>query len=140
MVNLGQLARERWGDDAVAIGFSSYEGSVIAGASWGAPMERMPVPAARSDSTDAALHEASDGEDALLLFDGRGGALARESVQRAIGVVYDPARERWGNYVPTRLGLRYDGLVHVDRSSALHPLGLHPERPREPPDTYPWGL
>jgi erythromycin esterase-like protein len=140
MVNVGQLARERWGDDAVAIGFSSYEGSVIAGASWGAPMERMPVPAARSDSTDAALHEASDGEDALLLFDGRGGALARESVQRAIGVVYDPSRERWGNYVPTRLGLRYDGLVHVDRSSALHPLGLHPERPREPPDTYPWGL
>jgi erythromycin esterase-like protein len=140
MVNVGQLARERWGNEVVSFGFSSYRGSVIAGAEWGAPMERMPVPAARRDSTDAALHVATDSGDAFVLFDGSAGALARTSVQRAIGVVYHPERERWGNYVPTRLAMRYDGLVHIDRSSALHPLGLLPERPTEPPDTYPWGL
>jgi erythromycin esterase-like protein len=140
MVNVGQLARERWGDDAVSIGFSSYEGTVIAGSSWGAPMERMAVPAARADSSDAALHEATNAGDAVLVFEEPAGPAARPSVQRAIGVVYDPERERWGNYVPTRLALRYDALVHIDRSSALHPLGLHPERPKEPPDTYPWGL
>ncbi len=140
MVNLGQLARERWGHEVVAIGFSSYQGDVIAGASWGAPMERMPVPAARPDSADAVLHEATEAADSLLLFDGSAGPAARETVQRAIGVVYEPSRESWGNYVPTRLALRYDGLIHIDRSSALHPLGLHPEPPKEPPDTYPWGL
>jgi erythromycin esterase-like protein len=86
------------------------------------------------------LHEATDSGDALVLFEVSTGPLARESVQRAIGVVYNPERESWGNYVPTRLAARYDGLVHIDRSSALHPLGLHPERPKEPPDTYPWGL
>jgi erythromycin esterase-like protein len=100
----------------------------------------MPVPAARADSAEAALHEATNSSDAVLVFEGSEGPAARESVQRAIGVVYEPERERWGNYVPTRLALRYDALVHVDHSSALHPLGLHPERPIEPPDTYPWGL
>jgi erythromycin esterase-like protein len=140
MVNIGQLARERWGADAVAVGFSTYEGGVIAGRSWGAPMERMPVPSARSDSTEAALHEAGDGGDALVLLDQPHGTLSRRYGHRAIGVVYDPSRESWGNYVPTRLGLRYDALVHVDRSSPLRPLGLEPERPREPPETFPWGL
>jgi erythromycin esterase-like protein len=58
---------------------------------------------------------------------------------RAIGVVYDPARERAGNYVPTDLPARYDALLHVDRTQALHPLHVRPRRPG-PPETYPWGL
>ncbi len=48
MVNVGQLAREERGDeDVVLVGFGSYRGSVIAGARWGAPMQRMTVPPAR---------------------------------------------------------------------------------------------
>jgi erythromycin esterase-like protein len=140
MVNIGQLARERWDDDVVAIGFSSWAGSVIAGREWGAPMERMPVPPARGESADAALHEATAASDSVLVWDGAGGALDRAYGHRAIGVVYDPTRERLGNYVPTILARRYDALVHIDRSTALRPLGLQPERPTEPPDTYPWGL
>ena len=47
MVNVGQLAREERGDeDVVLVGFGSYRGSVIAGARWGAPMQRMTVPPA----------------------------------------------------------------------------------------------
>src|SRR5690606_24609240 len=39
-INLGQLVREQKGkDDTVLVGFGSYEGTVIAGKSWGAPME-----------------------------------------------------------------------------------------------------
>jgi erythromycin esterase len=38
--NIGQLARERWGEsDVVLVGFGSHRGSVIAGKSWGAEME-----------------------------------------------------------------------------------------------------
>ena len=48
MVNVGQLARERWDDNGVVlVGFGSHRGSVIAGDEWGAPMRRMPVPPAR---------------------------------------------------------------------------------------------
>ena len=48
MVNVGQLAREERGDEADEHDvFGSYRGSVIAGARWGAPMQRMTVPPAR---------------------------------------------------------------------------------------------
>ena len=47
LVNVGQLARERWGEEEVVlVGFGSHRGSVVAGARWGAPMERMRVPPA----------------------------------------------------------------------------------------------
>ena len=35
---------------------------------------------------------------------------------RAIGVVYDPEYESWGNYVPTRLSQRYDAFVWCDQT------------------------
>lgn len=45
-VNLGQLARERYGDkDTVLIGFGTYRGAVIAGQEWDAPWQEMRVPA-----------------------------------------------------------------------------------------------
>src|SRR5262249_46999761 len=71
MVNIGQLARERWGEDAVLVGFSTHRGSVIAGDAWDAPAERMTVPEAREGSWDELLHRAG-GEDMLLLLDGKG--------------------------------------------------------------------
>jgi erythromycin esterase-like protein len=61
--------------------------------------------------------------------------------QRAIGVVYHPEYERFGNYVPSVLPRRYDGFIYLDRTQALHPLHevqLHEER--EVPETYPSGV
>ena len=140
MVNVGQLVREAHADDEVFIlGFGSHRGNVIAGDAWDAPMRRMPVPPARAGSWEDAFHEAGP-EDRLLLtadladveaaWDPRG--------HRAIGVVYDPDHERWGNYVPTVLPARYDAFLHVDRSEALHPLRI-PVRHDEAPETYPFG-
>jgi hypothetical protein len=58
---------------------------------------------------------------------------------RAIGVVYDPKREAWGNYVPTRLPERYDAFLFLDETRALRPLaGIEPSG-EMPPETYPWG-
>src|ERR1051325_9691082 len=51
MVNVGQLVRLRHADKGVIlVGFGSYQGSVIAGREWEAPMERMPVPPAQERS------------------------------------------------------------------------------------------
>ena len=139
MVNVGQLARERFGRDAVVlVGFGSHRGSVIAGRSWGAPMERMAMPPARAGSWDDVLHQSLEG-DGLLLTDRLPEAAAQPRGQRAIGVVYDPGAERHGNYVSTRLPERYDAFVYLDHTQALHPLGVAPESTR-PPATYPWGL
>jgi erythromycin esterase-like protein len=143
MVNVGQLARERWGEDQVAlVGFGSYEGSVIAGDAWGAPMRRIPVPPAQRGSFEELLHQ-NDARDALLLFDPEDEAtqetLGQPRGHRAIGVVYHPEREQYGNYVPTVLPRRYDAFLYLDRTTALHPLHLQPRDDHEPPETYPTG-
>ncbi|UOY01708.1 erythromycin esterase family protein [Blastococcus sp. PRF04-17] len=131
MVNVGQLLRERYGrDDVVLVGFGGHRGGVIAGAGWGAQMARMPVPEARRGSLEALLHDRL-GADALLVWprQDRPGWLDRPLDHRAIGVVYRPERERWGNYVPTVLGERYDAFLYLEDTAPLRP--LHLERPDE---------
>jgi erythromycin esterase-like protein len=139
MVNVGQLLRERHGrDDVVLVGLGGYRGAVVAAEAWGAQMGRMPVPPARPGSMEALLHEAV-GEDALFVWPrgDRSPWLDRRLDHRAIGVVYRPEREKWGNYVPTVLGDRYDAFLHLEETSPLQP--LHLERPEEhvPPAAHP---
>ncbi|HEX8330669.1 MAG TPA: erythromycin esterase family protein [Hymenobacter sp.] len=141
MVNIGQLAREKLGRDRVfSIGFGSYQGSVIAGKEWGAPMEKITVPAATRNSWEGQLHSQLGGENGLLLSaEIRNDARLRQSVpHRAIGVVYRPQFEQFGNYVPSLLPDRYDAFLFLDRTQALHPLAIHPAE-QGPPDLYPWG-
>jgi erythromycin esterase-like protein len=141
MVNIGQLAREAYGDEVVIAGFSSYAGSVVAGEHWGAPMKRIGVPEARPGSWEEVLHEASPEDKLLLLegFDEVPGALERRG-HRAIGVVYRPEREAFGNYVPTVLPYRYDAMLYIDRSHALNPLHMAPVPDHEVPETFPSGM
>ena len=141
MVNIGQLAREAYGGEVVIAGFSSYAGSVIAGQQWGAPMERMRVPEAKRGSWEHLFHQAG-AEDKLLLmegFDEVEGALDSRG-HRAIGVVYHPEREAYGNYVPTVLPYRYDAMLYIDRSHALSPLHMEPAPEHEVPETFPSGM
>lgn len=42
--------------------------------------------------------------------------------QRAIGVIYKPEHERFGNYVPTVLSQRYDSLIFINKTGALRPI------------------
>jgi erythromycin esterase len=140
MVNVGQLVRERHGPDGVVlVGFGSHRGTVIAGSEWGAPPEVMPVPAAQEGSWEDVLHHAEVGDCLLLMDELRGMTAAqRGRGHRAIGVVYHPERET-GNYVPTVLPDRYDALLFIDASRALHP--LHSEAgAADHPDLYPWGF
>jgi erythromycin esterase len=140
MVNVGQLVRsQRSQDGVVLVGFGSYEGSVIAGKEWDAPMEVMPVPEARRDSWEAEFHR-TIGKDGLLIFPENDDQdpFRRVQAHRAIGVVYDPEQERWGNYVSTSLSQRYDAFLYIDKTHALHPLHIEPDAHLNPPETYPW--
>ncbi|MEV0231942.1 erythromycin esterase family protein [Nonomuraea sp. NPDC050786] len=139
MTNLGQLARERHGGEAVLVGFGSHHGSVVAADRWGAQHHVMRVPPARPASLEALLHEAVAGPEALFVVPPEGsGAGSRAAFydepmgHRAIGVVYHPERERWGNYVPTVMGRRYDAFIWLDATKALHPLHGEPWHDAEP--------
>jgi erythromycin esterase len=139
MVNVGQLMRERHGEsDVVLVGFGSHHGSVVAGRSWGAPAERMGVPAARQGSIEALMHDSLTAESALFVFpDALPTWATDDRSHRAIGVVYRPEAERWGNYVTTILGRRYDAFLWLDETTALAPLGVDGE-PGEL-ETWPFG-
>ena len=141
LLNVGQLVREQHNEEEVVlVGFGSYQGSVIAGRSWGAPMQVMPVPPAVAHSVEEMLHTISP-ENKLLIFNQS--PAFQEFFRgwlghRAIGVVYNPERER-GNYVPTKLTSRYDAFLYLDKTSALHPLRLKPQGDLMP-ETYPFGM
>lgn len=144
MVNVGQLVREAHGGDGVVlVGFGTHRGTVVAGEEWGLPMERMRVPPARPGSWEDVLH-ATDRGDILLLFDGSEDSgiegLARPLDHRAIGVVYDPAREAWGNYVPTIVPRRYDAFIHIDESRAVDALHMPVKVDGEALETWPSGM
>jgi erythromycin esterase-like protein len=65
--------------------------------------------------------------------------LWRMRTNRAIGVIYDPERER-SNYVPTLLPSRYDDFIYIDTTKALRPLHVHIQEDADYPETFPWGV
>jgi erythromycin esterase len=141
MINIGQLAREAYGPgDVYLIGFGTYGGTVIAGQEWSALMQEMDVPPAREGSFEYGLHQEA-ARDRYLLFGANDLQRKYHSAMhhRAIGVVYNPERERQSNYVPSIMAERYDALIYLDETRALHPLHLKPHS-EEVPDLYPFGL
>lgn len=141
LFNVGQLVREQHRDEGVVlVGFGSYEGAVVAGDFWGGEMKKMKLPRAIEGSVEHLLHRHSK-ENKLLIF--QDDSPLKEIFQewmghRAVGVVYDPNRER-GNYVPSILSDRYDAFLFLDKTQALHPLHLKPDG-NLTPETYPFGI
>ncbi|MDN4494381.1 erythromycin esterase family protein [Ureibacillus aquaedulcis] len=123
LFNVGQLMREQYGmDNTYAIGFGTYEGTVIAADSWGDPMEVIEVPPSKLSTWEGQLH-AAGAEDKILLFNEENREIFNDWIgHRAIGVVYNPAFEAYGNYVPSRVGSRYDAFIYIDHTNALKPL------------------
>ena len=122
--NTGELLRKEYGPSHVFIvGFGSFQGSVIAAEKWGNPYQKMQVPAAVAGSWEEILHE--QGAFNKIIF-------SREIIrnrnlngwinQRAIGVVYQPKREKLGNYMPSIIPQRYDAFLFIDQTNALHPI------------------
>ncbi|MDX5420017.1 MAG: erythromycin esterase family protein [Hymenobacteraceae bacterium] len=139
MYNIGQLAREKYGRDKVKlVGFGTYQGSVIASKSWGAPMQKMEVPPAKEGSWEHMLHEMSTDDKIILSRDLIGiPELEQRIPHRAIGVVYDPKMEHMGNYVPTFIQDRYDAFLYFDETEGVHPLHMKVRGAKEP-ELYPW--
>lgn len=142
MVNVGQLLKEQYADQGVvAVGFGSYKGSVIAGRNWGDTMRKINVPEAEEESWEHLFHLASNKQNRLLLMNKirEEKCLSDYIGHRAIGVVYNPEHERFGNYVPTILPKRYDAFLYLDETTALHPIHIQPEG-SQIPETYPFGM
>ncbi|TWF34961.1 erythromycin esterase-like protein [Chitinophaga polysaccharea] len=141
MYNIGELARLKYGDDKVVlVGFGSYKGTVIAGSRWGASMQKMQVPPAFEGSWEHLLHTAGNHNKLLIMSDFNHDVFMENHIgHRAIGVVYHPQYEKYGNYVPTILPLRYDAFIYINETTALHPLHIQPDG-HQMPETFPFGV
>jgi len=140
--NIGEMTRLRHeAEGVVLVGFSTNRGTVIAGSEWDAPMRVMDLPPAREESFEDLLLRAANG-DALFLFGGARSPLSllQPRGHRAVGVVYHPEYERFGNYVPTVLPRRYDALLFIEETRALTPLHVRVEHRHEPAETFPFGV
>ena len=144
-LNIGQLCREHFGDDAALIGFGTHTGTVAAASDWDGEMEIKRVRPSRSDSVERLFHDS--GLPALLLDlrDARHQALrqrlAEARLERFIGVIYRPDTELMSHYSEVSLPQQFDAYVWFDQSTAVTPLPA--DRTREErgvPETYPFAV
>jgi len=141
-LNVGQLVRQKYGDAAVLVGFTTYTGTVTAANNWDEPGERKQVRPALPDSYELEFHETGIPRFFLPLTNGSGTSpLTRQRLERAIGVIYRPQTERVSHYFRADLPRQFDAVFHFDETRALEPLEL-PEgwHDVEPPETFPSGL
>jgi erythromycin esterase-like protein len=141
--NVGQLVRERHGNEAVLVGFSTYTGTVTASSDWGAQAERKRVRPALAESYEALFHEVGVPRFLLPLRDGGRAvnALREARLERAIGVIYRPETERQSHYFYAHLPAQFDAVLHFDETRAVEPLERTARwETGEAPETYPTGI
>jgi erythromycin esterase-like protein len=142
-LNIGQLARERYGRDAVLVGLATHHGTVTVASGWDGPAERKRVRPALSGSYEAMFHATQLARFLLTLRDDDGvaEALWNPRLERAIGVIYLPETERMSHYFHARLSDQFDAALYFDETRAVEPL----ERTAtweagEVPETFPFGV
>src|SRR5205085_3180382 len=141
--NVGQLVRQRYGNQAVLVGFSTHSGTVTAASNWDGPAERKRVRPALAGSYETLFHDV--GRSRFMLDLRHGGAAAealwQQRLERAIGVIYLPQSERVSHYFYATMPEQFDVVLHFDETRAVEPL----ERTAgweagEAPDTFPFGV
>jgi erythromycin esterase-like protein len=141
--NLGQLAREKYGNDEVRlIGFTTYTGTVTAADNWDEPAQLKKVRPGMNSSYELFFHEVGIPNFFLDLRDEEIRSVFRGALlERAIGVIYRPETERVSHYFEARLAEQFDGVIHFDLTRAVQPLDKVASWSREDaPETYPEGV
>ena len=140
--NIGELCRTAFGRDAVLIGMATDRGEVAAADNWDEPMRVKQVVPSRADSWEhlflragvpASLTDWRNGQSELRP------ALAQPRLERAIGVIYRPLTERQSHYFRAILAEQFDGLIWLEETGAVTPIGPQQTDPQMVPDTYPFG-
>lgn len=142
-LNVGQLTRQLHGDDAVLVGFTTYEGTVTAAHEWDEPPRLRAVRPGLPGSYERLFHDVGIPDFLLRIRDDEAlqDALDEPRLERAIGVIYRPETERMSHYFDARLSEQFDAVIHYDRTHAVRPLERWPVlEAEEPPETYPTGL
>jgi erythromycin esterase-like protein len=149
-LNIGQLAKERFGEEARLIGFGTHSGTVAAADDWDEPMKIKRVNPSLPESHERKSHETHLPRFLLdmrenVMDEGPREELMEPRLERFIGVIYRPETERWSHYSEAILPRQFDAWLWFDETHAVTPLA----RDAQPTDpyvlsgedvTYPFGL
>ena len=142
-LNIGQLLKKKYGEQAFLLGFSTYKGTVTAAEEWGKSAKSMGVTPALEESWEHIFHQVSTNQFSLF-FDKQEVKNALDSIspklQRAIGIIYKPETERYSHYFYSNISSQFDGIIHIDATTALSPLDTASLKDEEPPETFPNAL
>jgi len=146
-INIGQLTKEKFGEQARLIGFGTHSGTVAAADDWEEPMQIKRVRASLPDSYERMSHGSGVERFLLDLRPGETGDGVRQDLieprlERFIGVIYRPETERWSHYSHAILPKQFDAWLWFDETRAVTPLPAE-WRPGEAPsveETYPFGV
>ena len=139
-LNIGQLCKDKFGHDAVSIGFSTARGAVLAADDWGEEPRVMNINAPLSGSWERVFADAGLARSLTAWRDDPDLAaeLDQPRPERAIGVIYRPQSERVSHYFNARLSHQFDAMTWFGETHPVTPL---PGRPSEgAPDIYPFGV
>jgi erythromycin esterase-like protein len=139
--NVGQLVREKYGDDAYLVGFMTDHGTVAAASSWGGPMQVKSLQPTRSDSYETLFHQTGIENFFLPLRNQKEDLieeLKQPRLERAVGVLYLPQSERSSHYFKANLPEQFDEICWIDNTTAVTPTEF--VIANEEPDTYPFGI
>jgi protein-L-isoaspartate(D-aspartate) O-methyltransferase len=139
-LNIGQLVREKYGENCYAVGFGTDRGTVAAADDWDGPLRVKEVRPSHAESYERQCRES--GAASFLLALRPEGELRRRlmepRLERAIGVIYRPQTELASHYFQAVLPRQFDDYCWFERTSAVTPLDS--ARMRGMPETYPFGV
>ncbi|MBP1884542.1 protein-L-isoaspartate(D-aspartate) O-methyltransferase [Sinorhizobium mexicanum] len=140
-LNIGQLCRERFGEQAALIGLGTHGGKVAAASDWDGEIEMKEIRPSLPGSYERVFHDSR--VDRFLLDFSRDDALRRRldepKLERFIGVIYRPETERMSHYAHASLPHQFDAFVWFDLTTPVTP--LMPEHlSAGVPETFPFGL
>jgi erythromycin esterase-like protein len=140
-LNVGQLARERFGDACRVVGFTTHEGEVTAAHEWEGAAALRTIRPSLAGSYERLFHDVAIPSFLLSFSDAEiASALDGPRLERAIGVLYKPETERTSHYFAARLPAQFDVLMHIDRTHAVEPLERWAHHEVDLPETYPTGV
>ncbi len=123
-INLGQLLRQRFSQQLIAIGMLTYSGTVRAADNWNRPAKLKVILPAHPESNEALFHQLGIAHFMLDLHQSTELAqiLNHPRLQRHIGVVYRPETEMRSHYSYAQLADQFDVIIYLDETTAVTPL------------------
>jgi protein-L-isoaspartate(D-aspartate) O-methyltransferase len=126
-INIGHLCKEHFGSKSYHIGFGTHKGTVAAARNWGESMEVLKVKESLENSYEYLCHKTNVTNFTLPLREEHSDKklstfLSTPRLQRAIGVVYKPEKERMSHYFQCVLPSQFDEYIWFNKTKAVTPI------------------